>query len=114
MHISLSAIEKGEMERLILVTTLGLLESLESRVLTIDECQGYLFSPYTKSILDSKEVDKAIIAIIEKTLYLEDYESLLPDDLAEYIEHLKRDILDLIKTREAPVDINEAKQWLDE
>ncbi|MGC6768951.1 DUF3969 family protein [Enterococcus sp. LJL51] len=113
MVISLSASEKSEMERLILVTALGLLESLKNNVLTIDECQNYLFSPYTQSILEAKKIDEAVVATIEKCLFLEDYEDLLPNQLTGYIEQLREDILELIENRNTVANIYEVKKWLD-
>lgn len=114
MNISLSTIEKGDSERLILITAVGLLESLEKNILTIEDCEQYLFSPYTVEVLKQKQVDEKVIQIIDKGLYLEDYESLLPDEMLKYTKSLKQEALELIKSREVPKDLYDIKKWIDD
>ena len=114
MNLKLSVNNENEANIMIVILIIGLLDSLENGLITIDESQDYLFTPYTVSILSEKGIDKQIIEIIEHGCELEDIESLLPDMLDNKIKTLKDDAKkQLIKIRQYEKTY-EVKKWIDE
>ncbi|WP_314060309.1 DUF3969 family protein [uncultured Vagococcus sp.] len=113
MQLNLSVNKTNEAERLILVSAIGLLESLENQVLTIDDCENYLFSPYTVSILEEKGVSEKVIEIVELGCELEDIQSLMPDRLKEEIHTLKLQAYECLRGVPLSDDPFDVKKWLD-
>ncbi len=113
MQLNLSVIKKNEAERLILVSLIGLLDSLEKQLLTLEDCENYLFSPYTVSILEEKGISEKVIEIVELGCELEDIQSLMPDRLKEEVNTLKLQAYECL--REVPLsdDPFDVKKWLD-
>ncbi|EOH96856.1 hypothetical protein UAY_02587 [Enterococcus moraviensis ATCC BAA-383] len=89
MKLKLSANKKNEAERLVLTIAIGLLESLENGLLTINDCENYLFSPCSVSILEEKGLSGDVIEIVELGCELEDIQSLRPAKLKDGIRDLK-------------------------
>ena len=114
MEISLSVDKKNESERLVLVNAIGLLESLENELLTIEDCENYLFSPYSVSILEEKNMNPQIIEIIELGCELEDIQSLMPDKLNVEIRDLKERAKECLKNTTPYENPYEVKKWIDE
>jgi hypothetical protein len=113
MKLKISVAKKNEAERLMLITAIGLLDALENELLTIEDCENYLFSPYSVSILEEQCLNKEVIEIIELGCELEDVQSLRPTKLKEEIIELKaraKICLKKIKPSEDPYDV---KKWLD-
>lgn len=54
MKLKLIIAEKDEANRMIIVCAIGLLTSLEGNLMTIKECQQYLFNPTSVSILEKE------------------------------------------------------------
>lgn len=75
---------EGDSNKLVLVCSIGLLEALKTRLLTINECEQYLFTPYSASILERKGINRKVTEIVE----LEDVESLRPERLDANIDDL--------------------------
>ncbi len=97
MKLNLSVIKKSEAERLILVSVIGLLESFENQLLTLEDCENYLFSPYTESILEDKGISEKIIEIVELGCELEDIQSLMPNRLKEEVNTLTLQAFECLK-----------------
>lgn len=64
MVIRLSVDSNGS-ERMLLDSVIGLLEALVNEWLTIDECENYLFNPYSVSVLEGENINFQILKIIE-------------------------------------------------
>lgn len=105
---------KEDANRLILVTAIGLLDALEKKLLKINECQQYLFSPYSISILEKEGLEKKVIEIVELGCELEDVESLYPDDLNSEIKKLKGKAERILGDIDYNPDFNEDRKWLDQ
>ncbi|MBV7392519.1 DUF3969 family protein [Enterococcus sp. ALS3] len=95
--LKLSVNKKEDANILFLVCIIGLLDSLKNGILAIDECELYLFSPYTLDILQQENVDQRIIDIVHLGTELEDIESLLPDKLDDNINELYESATELLK-----------------
>lgn len=96
MNISNFVFTKNN-EKVILVILLGLLDGISNNVLTIEECEKILFSPYIAIRLKQNNFDEEIITIINECCELEDIESLIPDKLEENIHSIKKRVLCLLK-----------------
>jgi hypothetical protein len=113
MILSLSANRIDEANIMLLICTIGLLESLEKELLTIEECELYLFSPYSLSILEKKGIDENVINIVYLGTELEDIQSLFPDKLENKIRSLNtmaRELLREIQTTEKNFEV---RKWLE-
>lgn len=114
MKLNLSVIKKKEAERLILVSVIGLLESFENQLMTLEDCENYLFSPYTVSILEEKGISGKIIEIVELGCELEDIQSLMPNRLKEEVNTLKLQAFECLIELSHSDDPYNVKKWLDQ
>ncbi|EPI03158.1 hypothetical protein D920_00312 [Enterococcus faecalis 13-SD-W-01] len=114
MNLKITIKNKEDANKFILVSAIGLLESLEKKLLTINECQQYLFSPYSVSILEKERLDEKVIKIVELGCELEDIESLLPNELNTEIKNLKEQAKNALKKINSNPDFSEDRKWLDQ
>lgn len=113
MGLNLSVNKTNEANILVLVCAIGLLE-VENDLLRIEDCDQYLFSPYSLDILQRKGIDQSIIDIVHLGTEIEDIESLLPHLLEKNIRELQdaaKEQLKLIQSKEKKYEL---KSWLDE
>lgn len=88
-QLLINATNKHELEKLLILYIIGVVDGLESELVTIDEAEKLLFSPYTIDLVDSKGISKEIIDIIHLGTELEDVQSLIPDKLSESLKQIK-------------------------
>lgn len=110
--LKLSALSKKDAEIMLLVSIIGLLDSLKSGILAIEECEQYLFSPYSLDVLRRKGIDKRIIDIVHLGTELEDIESLLPDSLDAKIQEFYEAAKSLLKEIKPEGMYYGEKKWL--
>ena len=91
----LEMLEKAD-EKILLITIIGILEALQNDVITIEESEKIVFSPYMVKELKKKGCNEKVIKIIEKGCELEDIESLLPERLNGIISEMKQEVLTCI------------------
>lgn len=87
-------------EKIMLIAIIGTLEVLKNRVITINEAEKFLFSPYMVKQLSERKCDEKIVNIIEKGCELEDINSLFPEKLNKMIDDLKSETIILLKRYE--------------
>ncbi len=87
-------------EKILLIAIIGNLEAVRNNVITIDEAEKFLFSPYMVEELRVKMCNKKIIELIMKGCELEDIASLIPEKFNEVIEEMKAEALMLIRDYE--------------
>lgn len=102
MELKVSISGKQESERLLSIIQLGLVSALEKEIISIEEAEGYLFSPYTVEKLEKIGLSENIIEVIRKGCELEDIESLIPDQLLPTIISLKEEILSNMSASQRP------------
>ena len=90
--------DKPEIERLISIINLGICTALESGVLTLEEAESYLYSPYTIEQLEKLGVAQKLIDLVHLGTELEDIKSLLPDKLDSSIEEIKVETIEFLKS----------------
>ncbi len=83
-------------EKTLLLAILGNLEAVRKGVITIDEAEKFIFSPYIARNLTIRGCNKQIIKLIKKGCELEDINSLLPDKINQVLDELKKETLNLI------------------
>lgn len=110
--VKLSAHSKKDANIMLLISIIGLLDSLESGILAIEECEQYLFSPYSLDVLRKKGIDKKIIDIVHLGTELEDVESLRPDKLEAGIKELHDAAKELLKEIKPEGIYYCEKKWL--
>lgn len=113
MKLKLSANKKYQANIMVLVCIIGLLDSLKDGILSIDECEQYLFSPYSLKVLRRKGIDKRIIDIVHLGTELEDVESLRPECLSNEIQELYASAKRLLEELKPKEMIYGEKKWLD-
>lgn len=84
-------------EKIILISLVGIFESLKNDSMSIDEAEKFLFSPYMINKLRAKNCNLKIIDILEKGCELENIASLIPEKLLKIINELKEETLEVMK-----------------
>lgn len=85
-------------EKIILISVIGVLETLESNCINIDEAEKFLFSPHMIKLFCDKGCNKKILNILEKGCELEDVNSLFPEKLSQTIVELKQESIGLLSS----------------
>lgn len=112
MVLNLSVNKTNEANTLVLVCAIGLLE-VENDLLRIEDCDQYLFSPYSLDILQRKGIDQSIIDIVHLGTEIEDIESLLPHLLEKNIRELQETAKEQLKLIQSKEKKYEMKSWVD-
>lgn len=102
MQLNINIDGRKDTERILSIIQLGMITALENKVITIEEIEGYLFSPFTIERLEKYGLDDNVVDIIKDGCELEDVESLAPENLAIEINNLKEKILKNIHIIEKP------------
>lgn len=93
-------------EQIVLVDIIGLLSCVQEGVITIDEAEIYMFSPYTVDKLKKYGVSDEIVNLVECGCELEDIRDLLPQELDKTISELKNRAVSYIK------NTNQNERWI--
>ncbi|WP_316338448.1 DUF3969 family protein [Clostridium sp.] len=112
LELKISLRNKNEIERFLLINIIGIMDSLKEELITIDECEIYLFSPYSINKLCELKINNEIISLLEEGTELEDVESLVPEKLKSTIDNLKFRAIDLL-SKISNEEICEYKKWID-
>lgn len=102
--------DKAQLEKLVLLNTLGALAALEREDIDFNEAEFLIFSFTTIRILGEKSCKKEISILIEKCMELEDIADLVPGSYADAIKGLRKEALEILRGCD---NLNyEAKIWL--
>ena len=113
MSIKISFKERAEAEKFILISIIGLTESLLKKSISIENAENALFSPYSSHILKQEGITPNIIELVDAGCELEDIASLLPDRLDYNITKIKEQAVSELLQRSEKKDMHEIKKWLD-
>lgn len=94
---------KEDLEKVILINAIGLVEALNKNLITIEEAEKVLFSPYMMEQLEYINVSKPVLEVIHLGTELEDVNSIIPDKLAESLAEIKEKSLNLLEERKAQI-----------
>jgi len=100
LNLNISISDKNEIERLILILNIGLMNAINEGVLSIEEAENLLYSPYSVGKLENIGIDDKVLNLVKLGCELEDVESLIPDKLKESIEHIRTEAIMLLSTTE--------------
>lgn len=114
LKLRMTSQNEGDSNRMVLICAIGLFEALKSNLLTTNECEQYLFSPYSTNILERKGIDRRVIEIVEFAWELEDVESLRPERLEANIDDLINKAKECLRNFEHDPDFDVERKWLDE
>lgn len=84
-------------EKMILLSIVGILETLKRDCLQINEAEKFLFSPRMIKILKSRKCNDKIINLLKRGCELEDIVSLIPEELEKNINELKESAMEVLK-----------------
>lgn len=100
----------SEYEVMILTTFVGILESIRNRVMSIEEAENYLISPYSADMLKEMGIRPEISHLIYCGCELENIERLIPDKLDITIRELIEESLRILSLSTKPT--LPTKKWL--
>lgn len=101
---------RAQIERLLLLLSVGICEALERSMLSIETAEHLLYSPATMSVLRDLSFDPMLVDLIHTGTELEDVASLIPDKLGDHVAALKEQALKRLRDL-SPYDFNQNK-WL--
>ncbi len=81
MSLKISVNGKNEAERLLCILNIGVAACLKEGLISIEESENFLYSPYSMELLKEAKLDSEIIDLIHLGSELEDVESLIPEKL---------------------------------
>ena len=87
---------------------LGTLVALKEKVVSIEEAEKFVFSPYMAKKVHMNQGLDSLVDIIEKGCELEDIESLIPEKLDYNIEILYDETLKLLQQ----IEKKENDRWI--
>lgn len=97
-------------EKIILISIIGIINSIKNKAITLEEAEKFLFSPHTRSIMQSKRCDSNIIALIDYGCELEDIKSIMPSKFTHTLNDIEQKALTLLSKYEK----SETDFWIDE
>lgn len=110
-EMKISIRHKSEIERFILLNIIGLMDSMIVGAIATEDCEVYLFSPYSVDKLNALNLDKNIVDLVEMGCELEDVESLIPEKLHKSIDEIRLKAIDLLIN--LPKEEVGLKKWID-
>jgi Protein of unknown function (DUF3969) len=112
-EVILRAIGKIEIERLLAILNLGICIAIENEVMSLEEAEFYLYSPYTLEQLQKMEVSQQLIDIIHLGTELEDIKTLLPEELNTSLSEIKVESIKFLKSLHSePSEKVFRKKWI--
>ncbi|MBC2034750.1 DUF3969 family protein [Listeria booriae] len=101
------------LERIIIALITGISVLLKEKVISIEEAENFLFSPYSSETLKGMGLDAGISnLIIDEGCSLEDIESLMPEHLDKSIDSIKDQCMAIYKNLAKPK--LPAPNWIEE
>lgn len=109
--LDISVKGKDEIERLLLILNIGFMTAIEEDVMEAEETEFRLYSPYSIETLEKKGVNREIIDLIHKGLFIGDEKRLCSDASAylKTVSEIKKEALRLLNM--LPKD-NKYNHWL--
>lgn len=89
---------QAEIDALVTVISLGLCLALEQEKVTIQIADDYLLSPYTMGLLQKSNASAETIRLIHMGTELEDFESILPEKLPDWLNEMKSLALSILQS----------------
>ena len=110
-ELKISFESKSEIERFILIINIGFMGALREGLVTIDEIENYIYSPYSVGKLGKSDINNDVIDLVHLGCELEDVMSLIPDRLTNSISNIENKSKELLRSLPAPT--LPVKKWID-
>ncbi len=112
-ELTIKVEEKVEIEILVSIINLGICAAHKEGVISIEEAESYLYSPYSMEQLKKLGVEQELIDIIHLGTELEDVKSLLPSEFALSIKEIEEKTLQFMQalTKSSPKAFPR-KKWI--
>ena len=111
MELNISIKTKDDIERFILIVNIGVMTAIKEGVISIEEAENYMYSPYSIEKIRKLGINEDIIKLVELGCELEDVESLIPDKLSATIDEISIKSTELLRT--VPKSALPFKKWID-
>ncbi len=111
MELNVSIKTKDDIERFILIANIGMMAAIKEGVISIEEAENYLYSPYSVERVRSLGINEDVIKLVELGCELEDVESLIPDKLNNSIDEISIKSTELL--RSVSKSALPLKKWID-
>ena len=95
-----------------LLTSLGVLEALKEKSISVEEAVSFIFLPGITRTLRKEGVSRNVLKIIDMGCELEDIESLIPEELDNAIEEMITEVYRSLNSYEKIEDINWLIDWI--
>ncbi len=83
-------------EKILLISIIGTIVSLQHNAISIEESEKFLFSPRMVKFLKNKECNKKIVDLVELCCELEDVLSLIPNRFDSTLEKINKEAIALL------------------
>lgn len=111
MELNISIKTKDDIERFILILNIGMMAAIKEGIISIEEAENYLYSPYSVEKIRKLGINEDIIKLVELGCELEDVEILIPDKLNNAIDEISIKSSELLGT--VPKSALSFKKWID-
>ncbi|WFR55920.1 DUF3969 family protein [Anaerocolumna sp. AGMB13025] len=111
MSFKISIEAKEEIEKFILIFNIGILIALKKGLISIEDAEKILYSPYSVDKLRDLSLNEEVIRLIELGCELEDVESLIPYKLENSIDDIYNRTIELLHT--SPEIYSFEKKWIE-
>lgn len=85
-------------EKILLISIIGTINSLQCKAISIEESEKFLFSPRMVRILKNNKCNRKIIELIELCCELEDIISLIPNQFDSTLNKINEKAIDLLES----------------
>ena len=109
--LSISTKDDVEKRKMVLLLAIGISMALQKEVITLDEAEKFLFTPYTAVSLEKKGFSSEIVKIIDLGCELENVLSIIPYHWDSSINEILE--LSLEELKKLPTAKPGSKKWLD-
>lgn len=83
-------ISKNNLEKLLLVLSLGLTEAIKAKAISIDDAEKILYGPSSLKVFKNLKLNEKLIDLINLGTELEDIEDLLPEKLEKNLDEMSK------------------------
>ena len=103
---------RSQIECLVATLSLGLCAALESKSLSINEANSYLYAPFTLSLLKQVEASSELLKLVHLGSELEDYRGSLAHRLPDKLTEMKNLATAILRSQPALLEHEHKEHWL--
>lgn len=112
MELKITIQNKNEIEKILLIMSLGILDSLEQEAITFQQAFRLFLRPYIAQYLEKHESEEEVVDFFNNICMLEDIAKLMPEKLSISINSSRNEALKLL--RNIPLDDDLERYWIND